>query len=208
MQVFLFLYLQHAHTHTREHTHPLTFPVYHFAVAMPGARFPRTGESFMLHTTCFVHTDIFSVRSFDTHSLFLSISPPHTHTSPSLIHHTALFFLPHLLSWQREASIRRLFHSEAVAHQRRSRSGRWSCRGVGGRRHEMGAMNSPDSTLRRDRGGLQMTNSQSGVVNSCFRLRHRCSRYRYSENRAAKSALPVIPVSTRLHQEVENRVAE
>lgn len=72
----------------------------------------------------------------------------------------------------------------------------------------MGAMNSPDSTLRRDRGGLQMTNSQSGVVNSCFRLRHRCSRYRYSENRAAKSALPVIPVSTRLHQEVENRVAE
>lgn len=41
----------------------------------------------------------------------------------------------------------------------------------------MGAMSSPDSTLRRDRGGLQMTNSQSGVVNSCFRLRHRCSRY-------------------------------
>lgn len=72
----------------------------------------------------------------------------------------------------------------------------------------MGAMNSPDSTLRRDRGGLQMTNSQSGVVNSCFRLRHRCSRYRYLENHAAKSALPVIPVSTRLHQEVENRVAE
>lgn len=71
----------------------------------------------------------------------------------------------------------------------------------------MRAMNRPDSTLRRDRGGLQMTNSQSGVVNSCFRLR-RCSRYRHSDNCAAKSALPIIPVSIRLHQEVENRVAE
>lgn len=72
----------------------------------------------------------------------------------------------------------------------------------------MGAMNSPDSTLRRDRGGLQMTNSQSGVVNSCFRFRRCCSRYRHSDNHTAKSALPVIPISTRLHQEVENRVAE
>lgn len=72
----------------------------------------------------------------------------------------------------------------------------------------MGAMSSPDSTLRRDRVGLQMTNSQSVVVNSCFRLRRRCSRYRHSDNRAAKSALPVVPASTRLHQEVQNRVAE
>lgn len=72
----------------------------------------------------------------------------------------------------------------------------------------MGAMSSPDSTLRRDRVGLQMTNSQSVVVNSCFRLRRHCSRYRHSDNRAAKSALPVIPVSPRLHQEVQNRVAE
>lgn len=72
----------------------------------------------------------------------------------------------------------------------------------------MGAMNGPDSTLRRDRGGLEMTNSQSGVENSCFRLRRRCSHYHHSDNRAAESALPVIPVSTRLHRESENRVAE
>lgn len=69
-------------------------------------------------------------------------------------------------------------------------------------------MNSPDSTLRRARGGSQMTDSQSGVVNSSFRLQCRCSRYRHSDKRAAKSALPIILVSTRLHQEVENRVAE
>lgn len=54
-----------------------------------------------------------------------------------------------------------LFHYEAVAHQRRSRSGGWSCGGGRGRRHEMGTMNGPESTLRRERGGWEMTNSQS-----------------------------------------------
>lgn len=87
---------------------------------------------------------------------FSSLSYTRRHT-PSLPYtHTHTEFsplLPYLLSWQREKLLLAgLFHSEAVAHQRRSRSGGWSCGGGGGRRHEMGTMNGPDSTLRRESG--------------------------------------------------------
>lgn len=75
-----------------------------------------------------------------------------------------------------------------MAHQRRSRSGGWSCGGGGGRRHEMGTMNGPDSTLWREREGWEMTNSQSGMENSCLGLRCRCSHYHHSDNSCWKHA--------------------
>lgn len=75
-----------------------------------------------------------------------------------------------------------------MAHQRRSRSGGWSCGGGGGRRHEMGTMNGPDSTLWRERGGWEMTNSQSGMENSWLGLRCRCSHHHHSDNSRRKHA--------------------
>lgn len=53
-----------------------------------------------------------------------------------------------------------------------------------------------------------MTNSQSGMENSRFGLRCRRSRYHHSDNCAAESTPPVIPISIRLHREAEDRAAE
>lgn len=151
----------HTLTHIRWDAHLLTFSVHHFAVAMPRAYCPGTAESLKLHTTCWffrspcvAHTNIFS-PSCRSHSLFfLSVLHTQTHSlSPLHTHREFSPLLPYLLSWQREKLLLAgLFHSEAVAHQRRSRSGGWSCGGGGGRKHEMGTMNGPDSTLRRESG--------------------------------------------------------
>lgn len=52
----------------------------------------------------------------------------------------------------------------------------------------MGTMNGPDSTLWRERGGWEMTNSHSGMENSCLGLQCRCSHDHHSDNSCRKHA--------------------
>lgn len=137
--------LTSGHTYTCQNTHPLTFAVHPFAVAMPRAHCPLTAKSFKLHTTCWffsdpsvAHADIFSscsltvLASFPSFSLYLALSPTlsntHTLSHPLSVPLSLLpancSLPPPTYGLDREKLLSEgLFHYEAVAHQRRSRSG-------------------------------------------------------------------------------------
>lgn len=132
-----------------------------------------------------------------------------THTLPDTYTHRSLPPSHYLQSWQREKLLSAgLFHSEVVAHQRRSRSGGWSCEGAGGggRGREMGTMNGLDSPFGKGERRLKMTKSQSDEENSCFRLW--CSCYHHSDNCAGENMPPVFPVSVHPHLKATHWVAE
>ena len=178
------------HTHTQTHTHTDILASRHLAVLS----FSISLSQFLSLTHTHTHT----------HSSFLSLSPTHSHTSFCLS-------LPYLLSWQREKLLSAgWFHSEAVAHQRRSRIRRRRRR----KRRRQEAWDGSDEwpwwhSEKAER-RLRMTKSQSGEESSCLGLWCRRGRYHHSDHCAAENqppVIPVIPVSVRLHQEATDRAA-
>lgn len=204
-------YLQHFHMHTLTHTHTYSPSLCITMLLLCPELCPGTAQSYQLHTTSrffwgpsVVHSNTSQRLAVLSSLLCLSFThtPWHIHTQiPPPSHY--------LQSWQREKLLSAgLFHSEVVAHQRRSRSGGWSCEGAGGggRGREMGTMNGLDSPFGKGARRLKMTKSQSDEENSCFRLW--CSCYHHSDNCAGENMPPVIPVSIHPHLKATHWVAE